>query len=175
MTTDVNEFATAVTDEAADELGDALKKVRHCCDQLTAEQLWTQPCDGLNSIANLVLHLCGNLRQWIVSGIGGAPDVRDRPREFSARGSLSKTELLDKLATTVAEAQAALHAAPADELLRSRRIQGFEVSGVRAMFESVAHFRGHTQEIVHITRTLLGDDYRFDFVPQTPEQGAPAG
>lgn len=174
MTVDVQELATAVTTQAAGELQDALKKVRHCCDQLGDEQLWREPAEGLNSIANLMLHLAGNVRQWIISGIGGTPDVRDRPREFAERNTQTKDELLERLELTVREAQDVMRAAIADELLRPRRIQGFDVTGVQAMIESVAHFRGHTQEITHITRCLLGDAYRFDFVPQTPEQGAPA-
>ena len=58
------------------------------------------------------------------------------------------------------------------DLVGRRRIQGFDVTGIGAVFHSVAHFRGHVQEIVHLTRSQLGDAYQFDFVPKTPEQGA---
>ena len=58
------------------------------------------------------------------------------------------------------------------ELLEPRRIQGFETTGLAAIFDSVAHFKGHTQEIVHLTRMQLGDRYRFEWVPSTPEEGA---
>lgn len=173
MTTTANELAAAFAEEAGKELDSAARKIEHCLAQLDESQVWWRPAEEMNSIANLMLHLCGNLRQWIVSGIGGVANDRDRPTEFSERGPLPKSELIDRLNRTVAEAKQALSAASAEELMRQRRIQGFDVSGMQAAFESVAHFRGHSQEIVHLTRAQLGDAYQFDFVPATPEQGAP--
>ena len=126
----------------------------------------------MNSIGNLILHLCGNLRQWIVSGIGGEDDVRQRPNEFSERGPIAKIELLRRLEEVVIEAQAALQNATAQDLLHSRCIQGFDVNGLETIFHSVPHFRGHTQEIIHMTRSLLGGTYKFAWVPATPQQGA---
>jgi hypothetical protein len=134
-------------------------------------QIWQRESEAMNSIGNLVLHLCGNLRQWIVAGIGGEEDVRQRPKEFSERGPIPKLELLRRLDETVAQAQDALKKASANDLLRQRSIQGFHVSGLEAIFDSVPHFRGHTQEIIHMTRCLLGDTYRFAWVPSTPEEG----
>jgi hypothetical protein len=128
----------------------------------------------MNSIGNLMLHLAGNLGQWIVAGIGGKPDVRNRPAEFAARGPMAKTQLLQLLEQAVEESRAALTKASAAELLRVRRIQGSEISGMEAIFNSIPHFRGHTQEIIHLTRALLGDRYRVAWAPLTPEQGAPS-
>jgi hypothetical protein len=160
--------------ELAHEMTQALERIRHCLDQLTDEQVWRRPAEGMNSVGNLLLHLNGNVRQWIVSGLGGSPDNRDRSAEFTACGPIPKRELCDTLSATVAEAKAVLAARSAADWLRVRRIQGFEVTGLGAAINSVAHFRGHTQEIVHMTRTLLGDRYRFAWTPTTPEQGAPA-
>jgi hypothetical protein len=56
------------------------------------------------------------------------------------------------------------------KLLEPRRIQGFEETVLSAIFECLAHFNGHTQEIVYITRLQLGDAYRFAYIPSTPEQ-----
>jgi hypothetical protein len=123
----------------------------------------------MNSVANLLLHLCGNLRQWIVSGVGGAADIRERQKEFDARSLMPKTELLQQIEDAVAEVKKALSEISADELLRTRCIQGNDVNGIQAIFHSVAHFRGHTQEIVHMTRCQLGDSYEFDFIPTTAE------
>jgi len=167
------EVAAAVAKEAADELEDAVGKIKHCVRQLSEQQVWWRPADSMNSIGNLILHLCGNVRQWITCGVGGAEDRRDRPREFSKRGPIPTGELLGRLDAAVAEAREALAKATAADLLAPRRIQGFEVTGMQATFESVAHFRGHTQEIVHLTRFQLGDAYEFAFVPTSPEQGAP--
>ena len=125
----------------------------------------------MNSIGNLILHLCGNLRQWIVAGIGGEQDVAAQ-KEFSERGPISKMELVRRLDEVVAQAQDVLKKASAQDLLRQRCIQGFNVNGLEAIFDSVPHFRGHTQEIVHMTRSQLGDAYKFAWTPTRPEQGA---
>jgi uncharacterized damage-inducible protein DinB len=167
-----DEFAAAVMAEAAHEMQNALTRIKHCLDQLTDEQVWQRPADSQNSIANLLLHLSGNLRQWVIAGLGGAADVRDRPAEFADRGGRTKDELWRLLEDTVAEARRVLQRLSADELLRARRIQGFEVSGLRALFDTLPHFRGHTQEIVFRTRLLLGDKYRFAWAPKTKEEGA---
>ncbi|GIW80826.1 MAG: hypothetical protein KatS3mg105_2633 [Gemmatales bacterium] len=169
----VDRFADAFVAAVCRELDNARGTIQHCVEQLTDEQLWARPAESMNSIGNLLLHLCGNLRQWIVSGIGGAADTRDRPREFAERGPLPRADLLFQLDRTVAEARNALRKATAESLLQPRRIQGFDVNGLEAVIDSVAHFRGHTQEIVHLTRRLLGERYRFAFVPATVEQGAP--
>ena len=94
MTAD--ELAAAVGREAANELTSALAKITHCLGQLSHEQVWWRSRPSLNSIGNLILHLCGNVRQWIVAGLGGVTDVRDRPAEFSERGPIPKNELVRK-------------------------------------------------------------------------------
>ena len=170
MTAD--ELAVAVGTEAANELASALGKIKHCLGQLTDEQVWWRSQPSLNSIGNLILHLCANVRQWIVAGVGGAADSRDRPAEFAERGPIPKEELLRKLEAVVDEARVVLAQQTARQLLEGRRIQGFDVTGLAAIFDSVPHFRGHTQEIVSLTRLQLGDAYRFAWAPTTPEQGA---
>ena len=172
MTAD--ELAATVGREAANELTSALAKIKHCMSQLTDEQVWWRSRPSLNSIGNLILHLCGNVRQWIVAGLGGAVDSRDRPAEFSEPGPIPKEELLRKLEAVVNEARAVLARQTARQLLEARRIQGFDVTGLATIFDSVPHFRGHTQEIVGLTRLQLGDAYKFAWTPTTPEQGAPS-
>jgi hypothetical protein len=172
MTSD--ELAHAVGAAASHELDSALSRIKHCVGQLTDPQVWNRPRPGLNSIGNVILHLCGNLRQWIVAGLTGAADTRNRPAEFAEQGPISKEELIRRLETVVADAKQVLISIDARRLTEMRRIQGFDVTGVTAIFDSVPHFRGHTQEIVYMTRSLLGDSYRFAWAPSTPEQGAPA-
>lgn len=173
MPLDASQLAAALAREAAHELDEAVLKITHCVNQLTDEQIWWRSRDDMNSIGNLLLHLCGNLRQWIVAGVGGVPDTRNRPQEFAERGPIPKAELLPRLNDTVREAQAAMTRAAADQLLAPRRIQGFDVTPLGAIFHSIPHFRGHTQEIIHLTRVLLGEQYQFFWRPRTPEQGAP--
>jgi Protein of unknown function (DUF1572) len=154
-------------------LAERHERIRHCLAQLDGAQVSWRPQESINSIGNLVLHLCGNLRQWVISGAGGTPDRRNRPQEFAERGPFSRDDLLRRLAETVAEADRVLASLGPGELLRPRRVQGFDVTVLSAAFDSVAHFHGHAQEIVYITRLQLGEAYRFAWVPATPEQGAP--
>jgi hypothetical protein len=167
-----DQLAAAVTAAASDALTKAVDRIKHCLDQLNDEQIWHREFESMNSIGNLVLHLCGNVRQWIVAGIGGEPDVRQRPKEFSERGPISKIELLHRLDEIVAQSHQALGKTSANDLLRQRTIQGFDMTGIEAIFDSVPHFKGHTQEIIHMTRCLRGDAYKFAWVPSTPQQGA---
>jgi Protein of unknown function (DUF1572) len=170
MTAD--DLAVAVGTEAGNELTSALDRIKYCLNQLNDEQVWWRSQPSLNSIGNLILHLCGNVRQWIVAGLGGAADVRDRPAEFSERDSIPKDELLRSLDAVVSEAKEVLGRMTSRQMLEARRIQGFDVTGLAAIFDSVPHFRGHTQEIVHMTRLQLDNAYKFAWQPTTPEQGA---
>lgn len=154
-------LATAVGRELADELGQALERIEHCLGQLTDDQVWWRPRADLNSTGNLVLHLTGNVRQFLVSGLGGAADTRDRQAEFDERRAIPKAELLAGLRAAVGDARAALTRQTADDWGRARPVQGKDATGLWAAVRSVAHFRGHTQEIIHLTRTILGDRYRF--------------
>ncbi len=167
----VNELATAISQETNRRLDASVSKIRHCVDQLSDEQLWWRPAESMNSIANLILHLSGNLRQWIVAGVGGKTDSRNRPVEFSERGPISRDQLLALLDAAVDESRQALDGITADNLLRPLHIQGFEQTALGAIFDSIPHFGGHTQEIVSLARQQLSDAYRFEWSPSTPEEG----
>lgn len=158
--------------EGRERLSKHMAKIRHCLEQLDEQQVWWRPHASMNSIANILLHLCGNLQQWIVAGVGGEPDIRRRPQEFSERGPISKAELSRRLDQVAGRVDAVLAATPEAELLRPRRIQGFDETGLSAIYDSLAHLNGHTQEIIYITRLQLGERYQFDWKPSTPEQGA---
>src|SRR4051812_33450757 len=89
----------------AEELGASLGRITHCANQLSDEQVWWRPRPDMNAIANLMLHLAGNVHQLIVSAIGGEPDHRDRPAEFAAREGVTKSELLARLTSAVGRAK----------------------------------------------------------------------
>jgi Protein of unknown function (DUF1572) len=163
-------FAAGFVAAMREILSEGLRKIEHCADQLTDQQIWWRPRPEMNSIANLMFHLSGNLRQWLVAGVGGGKDVRNRPSEFSDRSGRGKGDILAILKKTVAEGDAILSKLTPDQLSSPRRIQGFETTVLAAITNTVSHFRGHVQEIIHITREQLGEKYRFDFVPKGKEQ-----
>jgi len=174
MTPTADDVTRVVLQESADLLDECFRKIAHCLEQLSDDQIWWRPHESLNSIGNLCLHLTGNLRQWVLSGLGGAEDVRHRPAEFAERGPLPREQLLDRLSAVVTEAKGVLAGRTAGDMLAVRRIQGFDVTGWKGLLHTVPHFQGHTQEIIGLTRQQLGDGYRFYWQPQTAEQGAPA-
>ena len=140
---------------------DFLARIERCAGQLTDEQLWWRPNEASNSIGNLMLHLSGNVRQWIVSGIGGATDVRRRQQEFDERGPLPRAELLQRLRDTVAEAARVLADFDPAGLLESRKIQGHDVTALQAIYHVVEHFSMHTGQIITLTKAQTGRDAGF--------------
>jgi Protein of unknown function (DUF1572) len=164
----IDQLTGAFAAAACEELTKALDRIKHCVNQLTDEQTWWRSSADMNSVGNLILHLAGNLRQWIISGVGGEKDTRQRPKEFTERGPIPRKELLARLEAVVAESQATIKKASAENLLRVRTIQSFSVDGFYALFNAIPHFRGHTQEIIHMTRGLLGDAYKYVGAPPEP-------
>src|SRR3984893_12120525 len=74
-----------------------LPRIVGCLEQLSDEEIWWRPNAASNSVGNLVLHVCGNMRQWIISGLGGAADLRERDKEFAERGPIGREALLEEL------------------------------------------------------------------------------
>jgi hypothetical protein len=151
--------------ESRHQLESCHRRIRHCVEQLNDEQLWHRAGDGFNSIANLLLHLEGNIRQRIGSLIGGDADTRNRDQEFAERGPISKTDLLAHWDETVRRADEVLAALSAERLLethRYRMLKG-EVEGtfITIILHSLVHLGGHTQEIVALTRLQLRERYQF--------------
>ena len=157
----IHDTAALVGRELADELGQAFGRIEHCLAQLTDARVWWRPPADLNSVGNLVLHLAGNVRQLIGSELGGAPDDRDRQAEFDARETVSGADLLATLRAAVADAVAVLTGPAANDWARFCSFRGKPATALGLAVRSVAHFRGHAQEIIHLTRTILGDAYQF--------------
>ena len=136
-------------------------RIDECLNRLSNEQIWARGAENENAVGNLLLHLCGNVRQWIIANIGGKPDVRERDREFSARGGQSKTELLGLLHATVGEALAIIGSVRAETLTERRVIQGEDVSVLEAIYQVVQHFSMHAGQIIFATKAFTGADLGF--------------
>ena len=146
-----------------------LPKIERCVERLTDEQLWWRPNPQSNSIGNLFLHLSGNARQWIVCGLGGEPDRRQRQTEFDERKVISREELLDRLKTTMAEVDEVLANFDPARLLDKYPIQGTEASALAAVFHVTEHFAMHTGQVILLTKMLADADLVFyDFSTGKP-------
>lgn len=142
-------------------LNDYLPKIERCLEKLTDEQIWWRANVDSNSIGNLILHLCGNARQWIICGVGSQPDNRNRDAEFARRDPIPRTELMTLLQSTLAEIQTTLQDVDPATLLEVRKIQGNDVDILEAIFHVTEHFSMHTGQIIMLTKMLTSSDLRF--------------
>src|SRR5229473_2448848 len=140
---------------------DFLPKIERSVGLLNDQQIWWRANEQSNSIGNLLLHLSGNVRQWIICGLGDATDSRDRDSEFAQRTQIPRAELFERLKRTVNEAVTTLARLDPDKLLEKHRIQGLEVSALEAVLHVVEHFSMHAGQIILLTKQLTARDMRF--------------
>ena len=138
-----------------------LPKIERCLEKLTDEAVWWRPNSDSNSIGNLLLHLSGNVGQWIVCGITGAASRRNRQQEFDERSLIPRADLLSKLKKTAQEADDLLAKLDPGSLLEKHTIQGREVTLLHAILHVVEHFSMHTGQIILLTKMVLGEDLKF--------------
>jgi len=158
-------LAEAFRKEAVSGFEKYLPRIVDCLQLLSEEEIWWRPNEASNSAGNLVLHLCGNVRQWIISGLGGAPDSRERDKEFAERGPFSRRLLIGRLKKTVEEACQTISRFPAEALSREFDIQGYRVSGLVAIAHVYEHFGYHTGQIIYVAKLKGGKDLGFTRLP----------
>jgi uncharacterized damage-inducible protein DinB len=148
---------------SADKLEQLHGRIQDCLARLTPEQIWTRNSENENAVGNLVLHLSGNVRQWIGSGVAGLPDHRERDAEFDARGDDARGgkapgELTELLKTRIAEAAGIIREVPAARLTERITPQGHDVTVLEAIAHVVEHFSQHTGQVILLTKMLTGED-----------------
>jgi hypothetical protein len=136
-------------------------RLRTCVEPLTTEQVWWRPNEASNSIGNLILHLNGNVGQWLVASFNKQDDHRDRPAEFSAKEGIAVSGLLEKLGATMQQAAGVLARLSETDLLAPYEIQGYTVRGLDAVYQVVEHFGLHYGQILYIAKNLSGKDLGF--------------
>jgi uncharacterized damage-inducible protein DinB len=151
----------AFLDYSAKKLQQLCSRIETCLGTLNQEQVWARGSDRENAVGNLVLHLSGNVRQWIVSGVGGRPDIRERDAEFSAKGGPSVADLAQRLRATVDEAVAVLQAVPEERMMERIVVQKYDLTVLEAIYHVVEHFSMHTGQIIFATKMLTGSDLGF--------------
>lgn len=161
-------LAKEVKNQLIQLLDQSMDKLTNCLEQLDEKQIWWRPQSELNSIGNLLLHICGNLRQWSTTALTDQPDDRDREHEFSSKHTIPKSELVAIVNAAVQNSKRSIVEFPDSRLLDSVTVQGFPVSYLEAITHTCAHFQGHTHQVIMLTRLQLGSDYRMQW---SPEQG----
>lgn len=154
-------IATVFQESSVKRLRQMSAHIEACLGRLSDEQVWSRGGSNENAIGNLILHLCGNARQWIVSGVGGAEDVRDRDAEFAARGDWTREQLLAHLRGTVDDAIAVIEVVKPERLTEIVTPQKHTVPVLEAIYQVVGHFQQHTGQIIFATKIFSGEDLGF--------------
>lgn len=146
---------------SADKLDQLAARIQVCLQKLDEDQIWMRGSENQNAIGNLVLHLCGNMRQWIIAKIGGQTDERSRDAEFAARGGMTIPELAAHLRANVSQAVEILRTLPPHRLAERVRVQAYEVTVLEAIYHVVEHFAQHTGQILFAAKLHTGEDLGF--------------
>ena len=136
-------------------------RLRRCVESLSDEQLWWRPNEASNSVGNLLLHLNGNVHQWLVASFNRSDDARDRPAEFAAEGGQSAAALLPQLEGTLRNVSEVLSRLTDADLMATMNIQGYTVTGLHAVYHVVEHFGMHYGQILYITKLVRGENLGF--------------
>jgi uncharacterized damage-inducible protein DinB len=154
-----DEFGSALILECKRRLFDeSLPRIRKCIGLLSEDEIWHRPNAETVSVGNLVLHLCGNVRQWICTGLGRQPDHRERAKEFSEAGPIPTAQLIERLETTMRDAKAVIDDADPSTLLEKRPVQAYQETGLSILVHVVEHFSYHTGQITYYTKSRKAVD-----------------
>ncbi|MEO0581182.1 MAG: DinB family protein [Bacteroidota bacterium] len=141
---------------------ESIPRIKKCLSMVTEEEVWLSLNDATNSMGNLILHLNGNVRQWILSGLMGQPDTRQRQEEFDALPrSLEKTDLIHMLDQLEAEVREALEEVSPEDLIRKRSVQVFEESGLSILVHVVEHFSYHVGQITFFVKSIKNEETHY--------------
>jgi uncharacterized damage-inducible protein DinB len=146
-------------------------RMRKAVESLSDEQVWWRPNEASNSVGNLILHLNGNVTQWMIASFNGQEDSRNRLAEFAERERVPSAALLDKLGRTLQRVAETLDRLTETDLLTNYEIQGYTVSGLQAVYQVVEHFAMHYGQILYITKLLRGEDLAFFRELDQPRRG----
>jgi uncharacterized damage-inducible protein DinB len=131
---------------------ESVPRIKKCLSELTDAEIWFRPNEHSNSMGNLVLHLCGNVRQWVLSGLGGLPDHRKRQAEFDERGPIAREELLRRLDEVMEGVEQVLQKLTPEKLVQPIEVQGFTETGLSILVHVVEHFSYHTGQITYFVK-----------------------
>ena len=136
-------------------------RVQRCVEELPDDDIWWREHETNNGVGNLLLHLTGNLNQFVLSGIGGAQDTRDKPGEFAERNRIPKDEILRRLHQALVETDRTLERLDSGRLLDCTVVQDRERRIFEVLSVVIEHFALHVGQIIYITKLKTGKDLKF--------------
>jgi uncharacterized damage-inducible protein DinB len=142
-------------------IGESIPRIKKCLNVLSEQEIWFKPNDHSNSVGNLVLHLCGNVTQWIGSGLGKMPDNRLRDLEFSEKGPMPSTKLIEALDRLIPLIENTLDNLTEEDFLQLHKVQVYQETGVNILVHVVEHFSYHTGQIAFFTKWRKNMDMNF--------------
>jgi len=137
------------------------ERIVKCLSFLSEEELWARPNENTVSIGNLILHLSGNVRQWICAGLGGQEDVRERDLEFSTQGGITKSALCEKIKLTIIDAQDVIENTSLDDLAKTYAVQVYEETGLSIVVHVIEHFSYHIGQITYTVKSQKNIDTKY--------------
>jgi len=140
---------------------ESVPRLKKCLSQLNEEEIWHRPNEQTVSVGNLVLHLCGNVTQWILCGLGNEADKRVRHEEFDEKGPIPVEKLTENIDDIMARVDNLLDHLDPDILLEKRKTQGFEETGLSILIHVVEHFSYHIGQITYIVKSGKNVDLKY--------------
>lgn len=158
----IQELHKALLEETRRRLfAEGVPRLKKCLELLPTEKIWHRPNANSNSVGNLVLHLCGNVKQWILSGLGKAKDTRTRQLEFDEEGPVETQIMLTQLDQIMEDVEIVLQQLEPEDLVKKHLVQGFQENGTAILVHVVEHFSYHVGQITYITKALLDIDVAY--------------
>ena len=133
-------------------------RIKKCLDLLDKEEIWADHNENLVSIGNLLLHLQGNVTQYVISTLGRKEFNRQRDKEFSAKKDMSGDELHSMISETVKDACDTIRGLTDEDLTEQYKVQVYEYTGVGILIHVVEHFSYHVGQIVFAVKSIKNRD-----------------
>ena len=161
MSPNSNDFIAEFKEQIILRIEENTARIKTCLDLLNEEEFWFQANPETNSIANLILHLSGNITQYVISSLGMEKDIRDRDLEFNSKKNFNKEQLFQKISSTCKKAISIIKKSTEKDLHHSRKVQGFEMTGIGILIHATEHYSYHTGQIALSTKLIVQKDLGF--------------
>jgi len=154
-------IARIFLDDSRARLAHTRQRITGVINQLSDDDLNWRPNPETNSVTNLIVHICGNLKQRYGHHIAGDPDLRDRPAEFDTALHRTKAELLAAIDDAFGMVDGILERLPMATLFDVTQVRGEQRSILDIITTSATHTSEHLGQIIYIAKIRLGPRYQY--------------